>query len=120
MRLEYAFQVDDEALMGFEDSDNENEDVIHNGQRNYRIVLALWQNPFLAGYFQDGFPTTMQNHLDSENRRAYEKMSKEYFRHTGNIHFESAYGSVDHWDSFEIYRRAVLIDLRMKKAQHKD
>jgi hypothetical protein len=35
-------------------------------------------------------------------------MSKGYLRHVGNVHFESAIQSVDHWDSWDQFRGEVV------------
>jgi hypothetical protein len=49
----------------------------------------------------------MRRRLDRLDKEALAIMSKGYFRHVGNVHFESTMNSVDHWDSWDEFRGEV-------------
>lgn len=51
---------------------------------------------------------------------AMERMAKEYFRHVGPIHFESALAHPDHWESWEIYRDEVKSSCEQEKKEFPD
>ncbi|KAI9047675.1 hypothetical protein LZ554_008386 [Drepanopeziza brunnea f. sp. 'monogermtubi'] len=48
--------------------------------------------------------------LSYQEEEAMGRMSKGYFRHAGDIHFESATHSQDHWDSWHSYFEQVEVD----------
>jgi len=49
-----------------------------------------------------------------------EKMSRGYFRHVGDIHFESAMGSPDHWESWLDWKDEVEEVCREEKTRFPD
>jgi hypothetical protein len=51
----------------------------------------------------------IRTRLDRLEKEALAARSKGYVRHIGNIHFESAMDSADHWDDWEFYK-AVITD----------
>jgi hypothetical protein len=56
--------------------------------------------------------------LDRLEREALSEMSKGYVRHVGNIHFETAMGSPDHWDDWDYYRTLITAYFHKEKAEH--
>jgi hypothetical protein len=115
--LEDAFGEgeNDEEFMEVEDSENEeneeNEPSGDIGSIEEGDVQASVSNP----------PHSIQNARDEEDEEAFEQMSKRgYFRHTGKIHFESAYESIDYGEDFEIIRSWFLLSLKKEKSLHAD
>ena len=58
--------------------------------------------------------------LDRLDEEAIETMSKEYFRHVGNIHFESAAGHPDHWEAWIAFRDELEESCEQEKKQFPD
>jgi hypothetical protein len=58
--------------------------------------------------------------LDRLDEDAVEVMSKGYFRHLGNIHFESAADHPDHWEDWEIYKQDLEVSCEQEKAEFPD
>lgn len=55
--------------------------------------------------------------LDRLDEEAIETMSKGYFRHLGNIHFESAVGHPDHWEAWETYRDGLEVSFAQEEEE---
>ncbi len=58
--------------------------------------------------------------LSQQEDEAMERMSKGYFRHVGDIHFESAIHSPDHWDSWYPYLQKIEHDFTKQQLEDKD
>lgn len=58
--------------------------------------------------------------LDRLDDEAMEIMTAGYFRHLGDIHFESASGHSDHWEAWELYRDELEIDCEQEKERFPD
>jgi hypothetical protein len=64
--------------------------------------------------------TIIRRFLDHLEEEAMESMSKGYFRHLGNIHFQSALGHPDHWETWEIYRDELKVSHEQEKEGFPD
>lgn len=58
--------------------------------------------------------------LIRSDEEAMETMSRGYFRHLGNIHFESAMEHPDHWEAWEFYRNRVNLLLSREQEEFPD
>jgi hypothetical protein len=56
--------------------------------------------------------------LDRLEERAMSTMTKGYFRHVGNIRFESAMANPDHWESWFLWRDEVVYHFEQEKADY--
>ncbi|KAH6664134.1 hypothetical protein B0J14DRAFT_252821 [Halenospora varia] len=62
-----------------------------------------------------------EQRLAIREEEALEVMSKKgYFRHTGNIHLQSAYQHSDHFDEADDYLEGVINDFDEEKLEHSD
>ena len=64
--------------------------------------------------------TIVEHFLDRLDAEAMEIMSRGFFRHLGNIHFESAMEHPDHWEDFSIYRDELELICEEEKKDHSD
>jgi len=106
---------EDEELVGFGDSETEGDDT--NGE-----IASIEEESGQGPEIHPPHPAQDdENERDWEEEQAFEQMSKRgYFRHTGNIHFESAYRCIDYGDEFEMQRSYITLELRREKARHGD
>jgi hypothetical protein len=58
--------------------------------------------------------------LDRREEEAIRSMSKGYFRHVGNLHFESAMSAIDYWDSWATLKAEFIDAFEEEKERHPD
>lgn len=62
----------------------------------------------------------LRRHLAALEKEALANLSRGYVRPRGNIHFESAMESVEHWDDWDLYRALIIQHYGFEKASHPD
>jgi hypothetical protein len=64
--------------------------------------------------------TQLRRRLAWLEKNAITNMSRGYVHHTGNIHFESAMESADHWDDWDFCKALIADHYDAEKARHPD
>ena len=111
-----------------EDGENEEGDTSRPDEEGYNSALDHdeesntiqddgYNEPDKEGESEDSpnDEATVRQFLDRLDEDAVQIMSKGYFRHLGNIHFESAAGHPDHWEDWEIYRQELEVSCEQEK-----
>jgi hypothetical protein len=109
---EYAGGPDDEenaaTLVEPSESDASQHDAAHEPE-------GVWKSRHEGTVDEDLIASRFLDRLDEQ---AMETMSKGYFRHLGNIHFESAVHHPDHWESWEVYRDELKVSCEQEKGAY--
>lgn len=110
-----------------EDADVENDEEIQDMEELDIEDLDDHEDASNAGPFSDPDDLPEEGDLEDlegeeawlshQEREAMERMSKGYFRHVGDIHFESALHSPDYWDSWYPYFQQVEVDFAEQQTE---
>ena len=93
-------EISIEELLDFDDEE-------HHHDLGEEEILETFSAPEDGPHTSPEYDLLMRCRLDRLDKEALAIMSKGYFRHVGNVHFESAMHSVDHWDSWDQFRGEV-------------
>jgi hypothetical protein len=93
-------EISIEELLDFDDEE-------HHHDLGEEEILETFSAPEDGPHTSPEYDLLMRCRLDRLDKEALAIMSKGYFRHVGNVHFESALHSVDHWDSWDQFRGEV-------------
>ncbi|TVY81164.1 hypothetical protein LSUE1_G007071 [Lachnellula suecica] len=109
----------------FDDSEEENIEEVQYDDDDVEGAQAITDDDGAAEEIraedQEANDRATQQYLDTLDDETLEAMSKRgYFRHTGDIHFDSAYYSDDLWDSWALYRKSLVHEFRREKNKHND
>lgn len=105
-------RVKQAGLSSGEDQDDPgNVEYDEDGQIAVSLGDTIHDNPETeAG--QSSIDSVKLDHLEGI---AMEQMSKGFFRHVGNIRFESAMQNPDHWESWAEFRDVLMLDFQREK-----
>ncbi|KAG0645928.1 hypothetical protein D0Z07_7844 [Hyphodiscus hymeniophilus] len=130
-----ADEEDDDEDEDGDDEDGGEEDDDEEGQPNTtqadvseNSVTELNTSDRVAGDLRDevGYEDTFDKNsivrqfLDRLDGEAMETMSKGYFRHLGNIHFESGVNHPDHWEAWLTFRDELQEACEKEKGEFPD